>query len=114
MRRGTAAASVPPIQVGTNASFTLRDAYLYNNAFFGETARLDAVVTAGRGSRVRSIDRSVIYDTRRDMAAVLSVGGDVKIVSSVFDNGGGVFAHERRRPRRSPTRRSPRLAARRG
>lgn len=81
--------TVAPIQVGTRASFTLNDSYLYNNSFFGETARVDAIITAGHGSDV-VIDRSVIYDTRSDMGAILSVGGDVQIVSSVFDNGGGV------------------------
>ncbi len=81
--------TVAPIAVVTNASFTLRDSYLYNNAWFGQNANLDAVITASRGSNV-VIDRSVLYDTRRDIAAILSVGGDVQVVSSVFDNGGGV------------------------
>jgi hypothetical protein len=81
--------SVAPIAVGRNASSTPRDSFLYNNAWFGQNADLDAVVTATHGSHV-VVDRSVLYDTRRDMAAILSVGGDVQVVSSVFANGGGV------------------------
>ena len=81
--------TVAPIEVGRNASFTLRDSYLYNSSWFGQNARVDAVITATHGSNV-VVDRSVLYDTRSDMATILSVGGDVQIVSSVFDNGGGV------------------------
>ena len=87
---GSTCSQVNPISVGHDSTFKLTESLVGDTSSLGPlNSGMNAIINARSGSHV-VVDRSVFMNTRPDMGAIESFGGDVKVVSTVSSNGGGV------------------------